>query len=103
MPKRESSRAQRPVLRAIEFMSLFLRRPRGDSLLGIRRQGRNGSSLPHDQRGSPVPVNLGLEPVQPELGVIVMHILRRCAFYAGMVSSRLTLLVIQGKALALRP
>src|SRR5258708_3906665 len=32
-----------------------------------------------------------------------MHILRGCAFYAGMVRRWLTLLVIQGKALALRP
>src|SRR5260370_23308285 len=75
-------RGQGPVLGAVEFMSLFLSRDLGESLSGFRRQGRDGSLQPHNQRRSPVPGNLGLKPVQPALGVIVMHTLRGCAFYA---------------------
>src|SRR5262245_29952811 len=78
----DTTRAQRPVLRAVEFMALFFGRHVGESLFRFHRQGRDSSLLPHYQRGSPVPGNPGLEPVQPELGVIVMHILRGCAWYA---------------------
>ena len=80
--QREASLGQGAIFRAVEFMSLFLSRALGESLSGFRRQGRNSSIRPHNERGSPVPGNLGLEPVQPELGVIVVHILRGCAFYA---------------------
>src|SRR5213594_3324486 len=77
-----TTRAQRPVLRTVEFMSFFAGRPGSDPLLGIRRQGRDPSFRPYNQRGSPVPGDPGLEPVQAELRVIVMHILCRRAGYA---------------------
>src|SRR5438067_2247397 len=71
----DATRAQRPVLRTVEFMSLFFSRQVSASLLSFRRQRRNGSLRAHDQRSTLVPRNPGLEPVQPELGMIVMHIL----------------------------
>src|SRR4030095_11199872 len=86
-----TTRAQRPVLRAVEFMSLFLSGHLGESLSGIRRQRRGGSLRSDTQRCSPVPGKGGREPVQPELCMIVMYILRRRAWDARMVRGRLTL------------
>src|SRR5262249_49306468 len=93
--------AQRPVLRAVEFMSLFLSRHLGESLSGFRRQGRDGSFRSDNQRCSAVPGKSGLKPVQSELGVIVMYILRRCAWDARMVRRRLTLNIVHSEAIAL--
>src|SRR5436309_9374822 len=56
----DTARAQRPVLGAVELMSLFLSRSLSKSLSGVRRQRRNGSLRSYNQRGSPVPGNLGL-------------------------------------------
>ena len=75
-------------------MSLFFGFPLGESLPGFGSQGRNVSLRSHNQRGSPVPGDRGLEPVQPELGMIVMHILRGCAWYARMIRRRLTLTLV---------
>src|SRR5437899_6912189 len=86
-----TTRAQRPVLGAVEFMSFYAGRPGGDSLLGIWRPAMVPSIRHYHQRRYPVRRHRGLEPVQTELRVIVMHILRRRAWYARMIRGRLTL------------
>src|SRR5262249_10955438 len=93
--------AQLSVLRAVKFMSLFLGRHLSESLSGVRRQGRYDSFRSDNQRCSPVPGKGGLEPVQSELGVIVMYILRRCAWDARMVRRWLTLSIVHSQAIAL--
>src|ERR1041385_3409365 len=90
----DATRLQRPVLYAVEFMSLFSSRPLSDSLSSLRRQGRDGSLGPHNQGCSPAPGNRRLKPVQPELGEVVMHIVRCIAGYACVVRFRLTLTLI---------
>src|SRR5262249_12083219 len=78
----DTTRPQRPVLCAIEFMSFFFLRHVGKSLSSFWRQGRDSSLRSDNQRGSTVPCNRRLEPIEPELRVIVMNILWSCTWYA---------------------
>src|SRR5689334_8630150 len=102
--------AQRKVLRAVELMSFAFGAYFRNSGASLSRQRRNPPVRPDNNGSTSIPGELGLPTVQPELGEIIVNVVRRRAFDAGMVGKRLALILnlleplafLLGKGLQLR-